>query len=351
MRQPYGNGDGTHTFRPLGGIDATVTDKQETQTLKCALCHERKAKRGCKLNSAQLICPSCCASTRRAECDGCGYYQASEAYQREKHARKKAFIAEIIPDVDDQCDDALALVDSGDIARGQAMLEDLRRQYPDYHSVLYGLGVCHAVKGQPDEAISCLERAVEIFPALAHAQYNLGSCYRQKLDLENAVKAYNAAISVDGSEGEIGRLARERLDELEAMCMKGGVSLSTYIGNQRIYERGFFALQEKRFQAAIDLFAQVLATQKDHVQSWGNMGLAYAILGNKRKALECLDRALEIDPGYEPAKINRLSVQHFREGEAPPDFDAREINYYSDFKLQGRSYAQHLVDELKRWNK
>ncbi len=316
--------------------------------MKCALCHERKGKRGCKLISAQFICPSCCASTRRAECDGCGYYQASEVYQREKHARKKAFITEIIPDVDDQCDEALAFIDSGDIARGQAILEDLGRQHPDYHTVLYGLGVCHAMKGQPEEAISRLERAVEIFPAFAHAHYNLGSSYRQKFDLENAVKAYNTTIALDGSDGEIGRLARERLDELEAICMKDGVSLSTHIHNRRIYERGFVALQEKRFQAAIDLFAQVLATQKDHVQSYGNMGLAYALLGNKRKALECLDKAIELDPGYEPAKINRLSVQRFKEGEVPPDFDAREINYYSEFMLQGRSYAQLLADELKR---
>ena len=162
--------------------------------MKCALCQERKGKRGCKLTSAQFICPSCCASTRRAECDGCGYYQASEAYQREKQV-------------------------------------------------------------------------------------------------------------------------------------------------------------EGRFQSAIDLFAQVLATQKDHVQSYGNMGLAYAILGNRQKALECLDRAIELDPEYEPAIVNRLSVASLKDGEALPDFDPRELNYYSEFKLRGKSYVQHLVDELKAGGK
>jgi hypothetical protein len=124
------------------------------QSMKCALCHERKEKRGCKLTSARFICPSCCAITRRAECEGCGYYHASEVYQREKQMRKNAFITEIIPDVEDRCDDALALVEKGDIARGQAILEDLRRQYPDYHTVLYGIGVCRGMKGQMDEAIS-----------------------------------------------------------------------------------------------------------------------------------------------------------------------------------------------------
>lgn len=319
--------------------------------MKCALCHERKGKRGCKLISAQFVCPSCCASTRRAECDGCGYYQASEAYQREKQVRTKTFITEIIPDLDDQCDEALTLIEKGNIAQGEAVLEDLRRQHPNYHTVLYGIGVCHGMQGQMDEAISCLERAVEIFPAFAHAHYNLGSSYRQKLDLENAVKAYEAAIAADGSDGDVGHLARKRLDELDAIAKTSGVSLSTHIRNRRIFDRGFLALQDRRFQVAIDLFAQVLATQKDHVQSYGNMGLAYAILGNRQKALECLDKAIELDPGYEPAIVNRLAVASLKEGEVLPDFDRRELNYYSEFKFRGKSYVQHLVDELKACKK
>jgi len=272
-------------------------------------------------------------------------------YQRGKQVRKKPFITEIIPEVDDRCDEASALVDKGDIAQGQAVLEDLRRQHPNYHTVLYGIGVCHGMKGQTDEAISCFERAIEIFPPFAHAHYNLGSSYRQKFDVENAVRFYETAIAVDGSEGEVGRLARERLDELEAIVKTSGVNLSTYIRNGRIFEQGFLALQDGRFQAAIDLFAQVLATQKDHVQSYGNMGLAYAGLGNRQKALECLDKAIELDPEYEPALVNRLSVQRLKDGEGLPKFHLRELKYYSQFKLRGKSYVQHLADELKAGGK
>jgi hypothetical protein len=75
--------------------------------MKCALCRAKKGKRGCKVTSAQLICPSCCASTRRDECVGCDFYETSLAFQREKQIRNKAFAAEIIPDVDDRCDEAL----------------------------------------------------------------------------------------------------------------------------------------------------------------------------------------------------------------------------------------------------
>ncbi len=319
--------------------------------MKCAVCHDKKGKRGCKLVSMQFVCPSCCASTRRAECEGCSYYEPSLAYQREKQARTKSFITEVIDDLDDRCDEALALIQKGDIARGQALIEDLQREHPNYHSVLYAMGVCHGVKGELDEAISFLERAVEIYPPFAHAYYNLGLTYCQKFDLENAVKAYEAAIAADGSDGEIRRKARKQLDDLEAVVKASGITLSTYIRNRRIFDRGFLALQEGRFQAAIDLFAQVLATEEDHVQSYGNMGLAYAILGNRQKALECLDKAIERDPGYEPAIVNRQVIASLKDGEALADFNHRKLSYYSEFKLRGRSYVQHLVDELKAGGK
>lgn len=286
--------------------------------MKCALCRDS--------TSAQFICSSCCASTRRSECGGCSYYETSLAYQRERQVRNRPFICEVIPDVDDRCDEALALIDKGDIARGEAVLENLRLQYSDYHTVLYGLGICYGLKGRMDAAISCLERAVEIFPGFAHAYYNLGSSYSQKYDLENAVKAYEAAIAVDGRDGPVGRLARERLDSLEDIVKKSGVSLATHIGNSRIFDRAFSALRDRKFQAAIDLFEQVLATEKDHVQSYGNMGLAYAGLGNKQKALECLNRAIELDPEYEPAIVNRLVIESLKDGEAVPDIGSREIN-------------------------
>jgi tetratricopeptide (TPR) repeat protein len=302
-----------------------------------------KGKRGCKVTLAQLICPSCCASTRRDECVGCDFYGTSLAFHREKQLRNKAFPAEIIPDVDDRCDEALTLVERGDLAKGEAMFEALRAQYPSYHTVLYGMGVCHALKGQTNEAIVYLERAVEIFPHFAHAYYNLGSAYCQSLDVEKAVRACRAAIEIDGEDGPVGQLARERLDSLEVAVGQNGIDLNTFIINQRVFNWAFEALHGKRFQAAIDLFEQVLTIEKGHVQSYGNMGLAYAGLGNRQKALEYLNKAIELDPDYEPAIINRIAVDRLKDGEAMPDVAFRYVDYYAEFKVRGRSYLQDLA--------
>ncbi len=306
--------------------------------MKCPVCNERKGKRACKINAAQSICPLCCASIRTAGCAGCFHYQPYLAYQREKLLRSKRFTVEVMPEVDELCDAALNLAEKGALAEAEAALEQIRRQHPQYHSVFYGLGVCHGLRGDLDQAIACFERAVEIFPLFAHAHYNLGSAYSQKINIERAVRAYENAIAADGRDGQVGSKARKHLDEFEAICLKNGVSLATHIDNLRIFDQAFAALRNTHYQVAINLFAQILKTEKNHVQSYGNMGLAYAGLGNKQKALECLDQAIQIDPDYEPALVNRLVVENLGEGETLSPIARREVSYYSEFRLGNKSH-------------
>lgn len=312
--------------------------------MKCPSCNERKGKRACKIKAAQSICPLCCASIRSAACAGCFHYQPYLAYQREKQSRSKHFTIELLPEVDDLCDEALHLAEQGSLAEAEVAIEGLRRQHPHYHSVLYGRGLCHALRGEFDEAIVCLERAVEIFPLMAHAHYNLGSAYCQKVDIERAVRAYEKAIAADGVDGPVGSKARKHLDQIEALCEENGVSLATHIDNRRIFDRAFAALRDAHYQVAINLFAQILKTEKNHVQSYGNLGLAYAGLGNKQKALECFDQAIRIDPDYEPALVNRRVVETLGEGEISAPIERLEISYYSEFRGQNKP----LLDSLKR---
>jgi tetratricopeptide (TPR) repeat protein len=54
------------------------------------------------------------------------------------------------------------------------------------------------------------------------------------------------------------------------------------------------------------------------VQSYGNLGLFYAFLGKKQEALAAFDKALTIDPGYEPAITIRAIFMSLRDGEKMP---------------------------------
>ena len=72
---------------------------------------------------------------------------------------------------------------------------------------------------------------------------------------------------------------------------KDGVfkSLDAYIENESLFDRAFQCLSDRHFSEAVELFNRVLKHNPKHVQSFGNLGLAYAGLGRRADALACLD--------------------------------------------------------------
>ena len=266
------------------------------------------------------------------------HYKKSESYQRDKinsAARNNKFTTLVIPEIDDACDKALEFVERGDIKRGQKMLLALSKEHPDYHTVLYGMGVCYCLQGRIQKAIPCFKRAVEIFPLLTAAHYNLGASYCRNVDIENAVKSFENVIELDGEDGEYGAMAKQRLDDLDRISREAhGIGLHDCIKNQQVFSRAFDALRRREFQSAIHLFNQVLRVDENHVQSYGNLGLAYAGIGDKKRAIECFDKALALDPDYKPAAINRLALEEA--GDCKSLFEKtqiHEVDYYRDSEM------------------
>jgi tetratricopeptide (TPR) repeat protein len=106
-------------------------------------------------------------------------------------------------------------------------------------------------------------------------------------------------------------------------------------------------MKNRKWQKAIDGFKACLIKNKNHPQSYGNMGLCYAQLGQKAEALAAFDKALELDPNYEPAKFNRMAVESLEEGEKLKVSDEMDsIEYYKDLTLKKRSFMWHILKKL-----
>lgn len=316
---------------------------------RCLICGIDKAKRSCKIKDQTLICSVCCSKIRSEECGGCTYYEASVRYHSEKSerlAKEKPFIAPIYPEIDEECDRTLSLVESGHLSRGENLMRDLYKKYPDYHTVLYGMGVCHALRDRFEEAIEFFKRAVDIFPYLTEAHFNMAMAYMKLGDIAGVVRAFREVIRVGGRE-ELVIEAKKRLNDLDKTVRElNGFDLDTYVKNSDTFNKAFSALQSRQFVPAINLFKRVLATDPKHVQSWGNLGLAYASIGERGKALECLDKALEIDPEYEIAAVNRIGIEKMREGE-PLQWEMGSVDYYRDYKGKGKkSYIAETIGSL-----
>ncbi|MEM8853467.1 MAG: tetratricopeptide repeat protein, partial [Pseudomonadota bacterium] len=66
--------------------------------------------------------------------------------------------------------------------------------------------------------------------------------------------------------------------------------------------RGVSYLATGDVDSALDDFNQALALDRDYADAWANRGLALETKGDKTKARAAYNRAMQISPGYKPAK-------------------------------------------------
>ena len=319
------------------------------KTKKCVVCEKNKARRTCELHNNKMVCSLCCAEIRNSDCEGCQYFKTAKQYHssKAKKSRVKHFVAEINEEVENAVDQALALVEKGDIKKGRAIITDLIKDNPRNHTVHYGMGVIHALKGENDEAIKCFDKAIDIFPYFLEAHFNKGVAYKKKLDIGNTIEAFKEVIAIGDPKDSTVKQAKNFIEETEKHSLKtNGIDLDTYLECQEKFDEAFSYMKKQEWQKAIDGFRACLIKNKKHPQSYGNMGLCYAFLGQKVKALAAFDRALEIDPSYEPAIVNRMAVESLEEGEKIEGTKMDPIEYYKDFTLKKKSLTRYILKKL-----
>ena len=82
-----------------------------------------------------------------------------------------------------------------------------------------------------------------------------------------------------------------------------------------IYDQAYAAVQNRDFEFARRLLAQLLNQEPDHLHGWL---LASYAMKTRVEAIECLERALKIDPANLHAK-QRLAKMQQSTGQTPPD--------------------------------
>ena len=312
-------------------------------TTRCTNCGLNKAKRICNAEKGRHLCPVCCAKTRSDACGGCAHYRTADKCRSDQR-QEKEFITLLDPDLDDECDDALALIESGNLAQGEARMQALFTRHPDDHLVQYGMGVCCIQRENFGEAAEYFRRAVEIFPYFVEAHFNLGMVCLKLVDIPGMVAAFREVARV-GGDNELVAETRGQIDNLEHyVCEHNGISLDAFLKNKETFDT---ALQKHAgaYADARDLFNRVLAVEPANMQSWGNLGLAHAGLGEKVRALECLNKALAIDPGYEVAIVNKALVERLDEGERL-EGNIESIDYTREYRAKKKK--SYIADAL-RW--
>ncbi len=285
----------------------------------CPICGARKAKRRCKRRGMAEICPLCCAGQRDEACGDCTHRATAQRYHAERHASATLpdghFIAEINPEVEHAVNEATELAQRGRMDQAQAAMERLLREHPANHSVLFGMGVLHVIRGDHRESIKWFDQATAIFPFFVEAHYNKVVACQKMLDVAGAIRASRRVVEVgDPKEPEV-KQAKTFLEDVAATIRKNdGVDLDTYLESQDAFNRAYALMEQGAWDQALAGFRAAAALNDRNAPTHGNLGLCLAKQGRRAEALNELDRALEIDTRYEPARQNRTVVEQMQEG-------------------------------------
>jgi len=182
--------------------------------------------------------------------------------------------------------------------------------------VQYGMGTLYAVKGQLEEAISHFKKAVDLFPYFAEAYYNLGVAYKKKLDISNMAKSLEKAIRMSDSKNIFHEQAKSLLDDVENLDREQhGTDMETYGKAQEQFQLGVDLMERREWEKAIHTFVAAERIVDAIPQVYGNFCICYAQLGWKSDALAAFDKALELNPQYELAIVNKALTETLAEGE------------------------------------
>jgi tetratricopeptide (TPR) repeat protein len=170
--------------------------------------------------------------------------------------------------------------------------------------------------GQPDEAISELERAGELLPAVYGENSPnklIAEIALEKKDTPRAIKALEDVIAVDGDDVESARKLASLLDpardpERAARAYGRVVALDPFDGNAEAVT-GRLALARRDGDVALHAFRAALATAPADVASAHlDLGEAYLMTGNQAEAKKQALAALEVAPSFERAQDLLLKV-------------------------------------------
>src|ERR1017187_9000267 len=171
------------------------------------------------------------------------------------------FIVELLPKVDEAVDRLLIRVEKGQYEGVEAGIKALLREHPQHHTANFAMGAyLLATREDTEGAIPFFQKAVSVFPPMAEAHYNLGSCYIKSCRIPEAVASFRKAIRYSANNDLVAGKARDQLQYLEKLLTDRSPfqTLDAYIENQKLFDLAFENLQARRFEVLERKIKQLL---------------------------------------------------------------------------------------------
>lgn len=250
--------------------------------------------------------------------------------------RKKVAVSPHSPEIGGEWVGAYAFYAEGRIAEALQVANPFIASQKADVFLLNLAAVCHQRLGNPEQAISCWHKALQINPNYADAYYNLGNLFNELKQFKEAEAPYRQALRIkpDYAEAynnlgvilnEIKRFPEARAAYRKALRLKPDYpeahnNLGVVLNTMQAFEEAEVAFRQaiilrpdyadpfknlgillsgrKRYEEALTTYQQMLRLQPDHVQVINNMGVILNTMHRHEEAEAAFRQALCLDPGF-----------------------------------------------------
>lgn len=189
---------------------------------------------------------------------------------------------------------------------------------PDFSLAINNKAAFLADSGLLTEAIELWQRLTREKPRLGRPFYNLANVSLARGDLVEAARLYNHAMNNEPYYVPAivnAAICEQKQGNLDAAF--GLYEKATQIASndaQVFYNFGILLAENARFQAALTPLERAVALNPRHASAHNYLGLCHAALGQRAAAATCYDAALTIDPNHMHAIKNKVLLKQNRDG-------------------------------------
>ena len=212
-----------------------------------------------------------------------------------------------------------ALLEEGDVAEANRVLEEAASRHPGRADVLYWLGTARLQSGATQSAVAALEEAAVVQPAFVEAHVKRAEALEAAGRPGEAEAAYREALRRDPVHqpqawNNLGflLLQAQRFDEALPLFEKA-TALDPDLAVAFVNAGSVYLLRQQLDEAA-EQFEQALAADRDYVPALGNLGLVRAQQGRYDEARALLQQVLRLDPSDARARATLQQVEAMAAG-------------------------------------
>lgn len=160
-----------------------------------------------------------------------------------------------------------------DTAKAISSMQTAVEQDQKYYNAYIQLGILCAAKKNP-LAIQYYKNAIKIHENSTEGWYNLGKCYQDMQDWNNALETYTNLVHIDGGH----RNAHYNIGVL-------------------------YLVNFKKYELAIKHFSEVINIDAKYIQAYYGRGLCFQAQGDIKQSTIDFQACLDINPKFEPALL------------------------------------------------